>query len=203
MSPRTSLATPAAGEPAPSPDVRQRILDTASDLFYREGVRAIGIDLVIERAQVAKTSLYRHFRTKDDLVAAFLTREDEEFWGQWDEVVKRHAPEAGAELDALLQWVGQRVARPGYRGCPQLNVAAEFADPEHPARRIAAAHKLEQQRRLAGICKRLGAKKPDLLAAQLSMLIDGAFTSGSLLLGDAAGKALRAAGAALAAASLK
>ncbi len=198
MSPRTSSPSQ-----APSPDVRQRLLDTAADLFYREGVRAIGIDLIIERAQVAKTSLYRHFRTKDDLIAAFLAREDEVFWAQWDEVVKRHAPDAPAELDALLQWIGQRVARPGYRGCPQLNVAAEFADPEHPARRIAAAHKREQQRRFSVLCKRLGARKPDLLAAQLSMLVDGAFTSGPLLLGEAAGKALRAAGAALAAASLK
>lgn len=198
--PARSSTPPPAADAAP-PDVRQRLLDTAADLFYREGVRAIGIDLIIERAQVAKTSLYRHFRTKDDLVAAFLTREDAEFWGQWDEVAKRHADDPAAELDALLQWVGQRVARPGYRGCPQLNVAAEFADPEHPARRIAAAHKLEQQRRLAALCKRLGAKKPDMVAAQLSLLIDGAFTSGQLLLGEAAGKALRAAGAALVAAA--
>jgi AcrR family transcriptional regulator len=185
--------------PAAAADVRQRILDTATRLFYAEGVRAIGIDVVVDQAKVAKTSLYRYFRTKDDLVAAFLEREDKEFWAQWDEVVAKHGPNAAAELDGLLKWVGERVARPGYRGCPQLNVAAEFSDPAHPARVVSAAHKLEQRNRLAALCKRLGVKKAEMVASQLSLLIDGAFTSGSLLLGEGAGKALVAAGRALAA----
>jgi AcrR family transcriptional regulator len=187
--------TPAPREPAL--DVRDRILGTASTLFYERGVRAVGVDLIVLEAAVAKTSLYRYFPTKDDLIVAFLEREDLEFWAQWDATVQRHAPDPRAELDSLLKWVGERVARPGYRGCPQLNVAAEFADPEHPARVVSAAHKLEQRRRLVAICKRLGAPKPDLLASQLALLIDGAFTSGALLLGDGAGKALRGAGAAL------
>ncbi len=188
---------PAAAQSPLAGDVQQRILDTACQLFYAEGVRAVGIDLIIERAQIAKTSLYRYYRTKDDLVAAFLEREDKEFWQQWDGAAAPHAPDAAAELDALLAWVGERVARPGYRGCPQLNVAAEFADPAHPARAISAAHRLEQKRRLAALCKRMGVKKPEVTAAQLSLLIDGAFSSGSLLLGEGAGKVLRAAGRAL------
>jgi len=183
--------------PQPPGDVQQRILDTACQLFYSEGVRAVGIDLIIDRAQIAKTSLYRHYRTKDDLIAAFLEREDLAFWQQWDEVVSRNNASAIAELDALLEWVGERVARPGYRGCPQLNVAAEFADPSHPARVIAARHKLEQRKRLAALCKRLGTRKPDMVAAQLALLMDGAFSSGSLLLGIQAGKTLKAAGRAL------
>ena len=199
---RSDPAVPAAkATTPPAGDVQQRILDTACQLFYAEGVRAVGIDLIIERAQIAKTSLYRYYRTKDDLVAAFLEREDREFWQQWDEAAAPHAlgaaPNAAAELDALLAWVGERVARPGYRGCPQLNVAAEFADPAHPARAISAAHRLEQRRRLAALCKRMGLKKPEVTASQLSLLIDGAFSSGSLLLGDSAGKVLRAAGQAL------
>ncbi|WP_369642183.1 TetR/AcrR family transcriptional regulator [Acidovorax sp. A79] len=189
-----SSATPAAMPPG---DVQQRILDTASQLFYNEGVRAVGIDLIIERAKIAKTSLYRYYRTKDDLIAAFLEREDREFWQQWDDVVSTHGPDPAAELDALLQWVGERVARPGYRGCPQLNVAAEFADPAHPARAISARHRLEQRKRLSALCRRLGVKKPDVIAAQLSLLVDGAFSSGALLLGDSTAKALRAAGRAL------
>lgn len=192
-----AASAPATTPPVPAGDVQQRILDTACQLFYAEGVRAVGIDLIIERAQIAKTSLYRYYRTKDDLVAAFLEREDKEFWQQWDEAAAPHAPDAAAELDALLAWVGERVARPGYRGCPQLNVAAEFADPAHPARAISAAHRLEQKRRLAALCKRMGLKKPEVTAAQLSLLVDGAFSSGSLLLGEGAGKVLRAAGRAL------
>ena len=200
MSPTAPRKT-AAAPTAPAGDVQQRILDTACQLFYAEGVRAVGIDLIIERAQIAKTSLYRYYRTKDDLVAAFLEREDREFWQQWDEAAAAHAPDAAAELDALLAWVGERVARPGYRGCPQLNVAAEFADPNHPARAISAAHRLEQRKRLAALCKRMGLKKPEVTASQLSLLVDGAFSSGSLLLGDGAGKVLRAAGRALVEAS--
>ena len=72
------------------PGVRDRILATASDLFYQHGIRAVGVDLVVEKAGVAKTSLYRHFGTKDDLVVAFLQRMDEEFWKTWDEVSQQH-----------------------------------------------------------------------------------------------------------------
>src|ERR1700758_5255185 len=107
-------------------EVRARILDTACKLFYQRGVRAVGVDLVVEKAGVAKTSLYRHFGTKDDLIAAFLAREDKDFWGTWDRVANRHADDALAELTAHLGWIGERIGRPNYRGCPQINVAAEF-----------------------------------------------------------------------------
>lgn len=79
-------------------EVRQRILQTASDLFYQQGVRAVGVDLIVEKAEVAKTSLYRHFRTKDDLVAAFLEREDKDFWGIWDKVARMHVGDPKGEL---------------------------------------------------------------------------------------------------------
>ncbi len=115
--------------PKPGDATRERILETASGLFYREGVRAVGVDLVVEAADVAKTSLYRHFRTKDDLVAAFLKREDEDFWRTWDEVADRHRDDPAGELAAHMDWIGERVGRPHYRGCPQLNVAAEFPRP--------------------------------------------------------------------------
>jgi len=162
-------------------DVRERILETASDLFYRRGVRAVGVDLVVEEAGVAKTSLYRHFRTKDDLIAAFLHREDEDFWKCWDNTTQRHRSNAEAELEAQLKWIGERVSRPNYRGCPQLNVAAEFPDLDHPARAVATAHKKELRRRLRDLAVRLRAKRPDELAAQLSLLINGAFVSSQLL----------------------
>ena len=93
---------PSAGESgAASSDVRQRILDTASGLFYQRGVRAVGVDLVVEASGVAKASLYRHFRTKDDLIVAFLEREDAEFWAQWDDVAARPG-ELAAQLGVLV-----------------------------------------------------------------------------------------------------
>jgi AcrR family transcriptional regulator len=188
-------------EAAVSSDVRDRVLETASSLFYRHGVRAVGVDLVVLEAGVAKTSLYRHFRTKDDLIAAFLEREDADFWRGWDQVADRHADDPAAELDAHLDWIGARVGRPNYRGCPQLNVAAEFPDADHPARKVAAAHKRELRRRLRGIAERLGASRPDELAGQLSLLINGAFVSAQVLDPGEATPLLKATARALFAAS--
>lgn len=161
--------------------LREHILETATSLFYAHGIRAVGVDLIVAEAGVAKTSLYRHFRTKDDLIAAFLGREDEQFWQTWQEVADRYADNAGAELDAHLEWIGARLARPNYRGCPQINAVAEFSDPKHPARKIAADHKAEMRRRLKTIAVRLGSDRPDGLAGQLALLINGAFVSAGML----------------------
>lgn len=188
---------------ANSVEVRDRILRTASTLFYQRGVRAVGVDLVVEEAGVAKTSLYRHFRTKDDLIAAFLQREDEDFWNLWSRVTELHKTDAVAELAAHLDWIGERVGRPNYRGCPQLNVAAEFPDSDHPARRVALAHKQELRLRLTGIARRLRVKRPDELAAQLSLLINGAFVSSQILSSGEAAPLLRATAHALIAAARK
>jgi AcrR family transcriptional regulator len=161
-------------------EVRGKILETACTLFYQHGVRAVGVDLVVEKAGVAKTSLYRHFRTKDDLIAAFLQREDEDFWGTWDRVADQQGGEPAAELDAHLGWIGERVERPNYRGCPQINVAAEFPEIDHPARKVATEHKRQMRLRLKGIAERLGVARPDELAGQLSLLINGAFVSSQI-----------------------
>jgi len=154
----------------------QRVLAAASRLFYANGVRAVGIEWIVAESGVAKASLYRHFQSKDELVAAFLEREDREFWQQWDGVVAA-AANPKAELMSLLDWIGKRVSRDGYRGCPQINVAAEFADPEHPARKIRRRHKVAMLERLRDIVGRIGVTRPDDTAVQLAMLIDGAFTS--------------------------
>jgi AcrR family transcriptional regulator len=182
-------------------DVRERILRTASDLFYRRGVRAVGVDLVVEQAGVAKTSLYRHFRTKDELVAAFLAREDEDFWATWDRVAESRQDDAARELEAHLDWIAERIGRPSYRGCPQLNVAAEFPDLDHPARAVAAAHKRELRRRFEGIAARLGVRRPDELGGQLSLLVNGAFVSSQVLSPGEATQLLRNGAKALVAAA--
>jgi AcrR family transcriptional regulator len=182
-------------------DLREKILETASDLFYRLGVRAVGVDLVVEKAGVAKTSLYRHFRTKDDLIAAFLGREDLDFWRTWDRVAAQHAKDAKAELDAQLGWIGERVGKQNYRGCPQINVAAEFPEADHPARKVAKAHKRELRRRLKVIAERLKVGATDELAGQLAVLINGAFVSTQLFEPGEATPLLRHAAEALTAAA--
>lgn len=185
------------GKPGDATDVRERILETASGLFYREGVRAVGVDLVVAAAGVAKTSLYRHFRTKDDLIAAFLQREDQDFWRTWSEVTEKHSDDPADELQAHMDWIGERVGRPNYRGCPQLNVAAEFPLADHPARQVATAHKLELRRRLLDIAQRMGAARSEMLAGQLAVLINGAFVSSPILSATEAKALLRHAAEAL------
>jgi len=192
---RTS--SPEPRESAETPDVRQRILDTASALFYHRGVRAVGVDLVVADSGVAKTSLYRHFRTKDDLIVAFLEREDMEFWAQWDEVSARHAGDPAGEIEAHMRWIGKRLARANYRGCPQINVAAEFAEADHPAREVARRHMQAMRKRLAELARGLGAARPNDLAAQLGVLVNGAFVSASMLTPDEATRVLVASARAL------
>lgn len=186
------MNTSKTGDVSGGMNVRERILETASALFYSQGVRAVGVDLVVARAGIAKASLYRHFRTKDDLVAAFLQREDEHFWQYWDGVRQRHADDPVAELAAHCAWIGERVERLNYRGCPQINVAAEFPDADHPARKVALAHKQQLRSRLKDIAVRLGAKRPDELAGQLSLLINGAFVSSSIFFAGEATLLLKA-----------
>jgi AcrR family transcriptional regulator len=181
----------AAAEPAL--DVRDRILGTASTLFYERGVRAVGVDLVVLEAAVAKTSLYRYFPTKDDLVVAFLEREDLKFWARWDSVAQQFAVDPAGELDAHMRWIGERLARSNYRGCPQINVAAEFAEQDHPARQVSQRHMQALRSRLHELAKRLNVVRPRQLAAQLAVLINGAFVSSGLLNPDEASNVLRGA----------
>ncbi|HEM7879664.1 TetR family transcriptional regulator [Burkholderia contaminans FFH2055] len=169
------------GSPGNAPDTRERILQTASELFYREGTRAVGVDLIVAQAGVAKTSLYRHFTTKDDLIEAFLLREDADFWAHWDAVAAQYRRTPREELEAQLQWIGERIARPGYRGCPQINIAAEYADGNHPARKVAVAHKRELRRRLAELAAAIGVDEPETFALRLATVIDGALSSGQAL----------------------
>jgi AcrR family transcriptional regulator len=177
----------------PATEVRARILDTASRLFYERGVRAVGVDLVVLEAGVAKTSLYRYFPTKDDLIAAFLEREDVEFWAQWDGVAMQFSDDPAGELDAHMRWIGERLARSNYRGCPQINVAAEFAEQDHPARQVSRRHMQALRGRLLDIAKRLDVPQPNELAAQLAVLVNGAFVSSGLLGPDEATTVLRGA----------
>lgn len=178
-------------ETVPSADVRERILETASTLFYRLGARAVGVDMVVAEAGVAKTSLYRYFRTKDDLVAAFLHREDQDFWAQWDSVSALYPGAPLRELEAHCEWIGARLGRPGYRGCPQLNIAAEFPDEAHPARQVALNHKRRLRARLEDILSAIGIQPAGLAAGQIALLINGAFVSAQILAPDEASDLLK------------
>jgi AcrR family transcriptional regulator len=167
-------------DPADASSVRERLLNTAADLFYREGIRAVGVDLVVERTGVAKTSLYRHFPSKDDLIAAVLERDDRTYWAHWDRVAQAQGQDAKAELATHIEWIAQYIDRREFRGCAFLNAATEFPSANHPARLIAIRHKAELRRRVGQLTRRLGAPGFDILADQLVLLIDGAYVNGQL-----------------------
>ena len=163
------------------PSARDKILATASDLFYREGIRAVGVDTIVEKSGVAKTSLYRWFPSKDALVAAFLEDQNRRFWQWWDRIAARHPDAPREQVRALLSGMLKRLAHPHYRGCPFMNTTAEFAEARHPGRVIARANRQEMRKRLRDLVAAMGALDPDGLSDQLSLLIAGAYASAQML----------------------
>ena len=172
-------ARPRRGAP-PKGEVsaRERILATASELFFREGIRVTGVDTVVEHSGVSKTSLYRLFDSKDALIAAYATERDRLFWVWWDGVEEQHAGDPRALLEALLSGIAEKIERPTYRGCPFLNLATELPDQNHPARVIARDNKEDMRARLATIIAKLGVRDPNRTASQIALIINGAFVTG-------------------------
>jgi len=209
LDPPTGLGTPRivvhpwSGGSGDSAEVRDRILRTASTLFYQRGVRAVGVDLVVEEAGVAKTSLYRHFRTKDDLIAAFLEREDADFWSCWNRVTELHKTDPVADLEAHLDWIGERVGRPNYPGCRQLNLAGRISGLRSPRPQSSLGAQAGAPAAPQGDRRAAARQTPRRTGCQLSLLINGAFVSSQVLSRGEAGPLLRATVRALTAAARK
>jgi AcrR family transcriptional regulator len=155
---------------------RERILAVAADLFYRKGIRAVGVEEIVNEAGVAKISLYRSFKSKDDLVVAYLEQRNVEFCQQWDERFSPFADDPRAMLNAITDFLARRATQARYRGCPFINYANEFPDRSHPGHRVVEANKREWRRRLTAIAEALGAPKPQLLGDGLLLLVEGAYT---------------------------
>jgi AcrR family transcriptional regulator len=166
---------------SPQKSARERILETADDLFYREGIRAVGIDTIIEKSGVAKMSLYRSFASKDDLVAAYLEARSQRYWQWWEAVMAQYANEPRRQLRDLFEAIAVRVRRPEFRGCALLKAAAEFPQEGCRARVVALAHKRELRKRLLKLCRTVGAHQPYVLSNQLLMLIEGAYSTAGIL----------------------
>jgi AcrR family transcriptional regulator len=175
---RPAVKKPAEKKPERAEDgtARARLLAAAAELFYREGIRSVGIDQIIAAADVAKMSLYRSFASKDELIAAYLRERDRLYWQWWDRTVAGHdAPRK--QILALVRYLAKLPSRPGWRGCPFTNAATEFPEPDHPARRVAEGNKRELRRRLVELARRAGARDPDVLADQLFLLFEGVYAS--------------------------
>jgi AcrR family transcriptional regulator len=178
-------ATPAgrrgsAASPAEKP-ARERIFDVAKDLFYRQGIRAVGVETIVAEAGATKMSLYRTFPSKDHLVVAYQKERDALYWEWWDKTVAAHEGDPRAQIRALCDGVAAKVRRAGHRGCPFTNAAIEFPEADHPCRAVAAANKQEQRRRLQALAEAAGASDPRTLGDQLFLLIEGAYVSDQLL----------------------
>ncbi len=156
---------------------RQRLLETASELFYREGIRAIGVDTIVERSGVGKATLYRHFPSKDDLIVAYLEEEDRAHWIWFEEVIAAYE---GLPKEQLLAWFEactQRLTESGFRGCAFLNALAEFSEADHPVHRCAVEHEHALRSRLYHLSLQVGARDPEQLADQLLLVSSGALSS--------------------------
>ncbi len=159
---------------------RQRLLETASALFYQEGIRAIGVDTIVERSGVGKATLYRHFPTKDDLIAAYLEEDDRLWWLWFEEVIAEHEGSPREQLLAFFEATTRRLMQPGFRGCAFLNALAEFSEADHPVHHCALDHERKLRRRLSQLSRQAGARDPEQLADQLLLVCNGALTSAPL-----------------------
>jgi AcrR family transcriptional regulator len=175
---------------AGKPTAAQRIQSAAKDLFYRQGIRATGIEEVCRVADATKMSLYRSYPSKDALIAAIL-QEDGETWDAWCTEVTASVPTAAGKLRALVIASSRKMENPDYRGCPLLLAQAEFPDPAHPTHALVAAFKARMCNTLVELSREAGAADPQRLGALLAMLFDGAWSSLPYLGGKRAGDVLR------------
>jgi AcrR family transcriptional regulator len=158
---------------------RARILDTAIGLFYARGLRAVGVDTIIADSGVAKATFYRHFPAKDDLVVAYLDRVDEVWTGQLHAAAEAAGPAPADQLVGLFGALDSACRRDGYRGCGFINAAAESV-PGTAAHDRTVAHKRKVLSWLQDLAQQAGAEHPERLARSLSLLLDGALSSGAL-----------------------
>jgi AcrR family transcriptional regulator len=156
---------------------RERILHAARELFYREGIHGVSVDSIAAAAGTNKMTLYRHFSSKDELVAASLTQLAEEGEALWETARAEHPGDADAQLRFLLRQVSQFAAESSGRGCALANAAVELAERKHPARKVVETHKRLQRERLVALVRDAGYLRPERVADELFLLVEGARVS--------------------------
>jgi AcrR family transcriptional regulator len=157
-----------------SPTPRKRLMETAADLFYRQGFRAVGVDTIAAESGVGKMTLYRHFESKEDLIVAYLEESHRQFW-TWFETAMQPAETPADKLLAFFQALQDLTTKPSCHGCPFLNAVVDFPEADHPGHRVALTHKQSVRRRFLDLVTEARAAQPETLADQLFLLMDGAF----------------------------
>jgi AcrR family transcriptional regulator len=153
---------------------RARILAAAGELFYREGIRAVGVEAIAEAAGTNKMTLYRHFASKDELVAEYLRERARLADAAWDRLAAAHPGDALAQLRAWIAKMAERLANADERGCALVNAAVELPEKSHPARRVIEEFKTAERSRLTQVCRATELRDPDVLADELHLMLEGA-----------------------------
>jgi AcrR family transcriptional regulator len=158
----------------------ERIRESARDLFYARGIRAVGIDEIVNRAGVTKPSLYRSFASKDELTADYLRHVGEEGLARFDALMAAGPADPRAQLRLWLADLQRRANRSDYRGCGTTNAAVEYPDRKHPARKVASDIKKRFRARLTALAASMGAPRPERLGDMLLLLFEGTYASGQI-----------------------
>jgi len=156
---------------------RERILAASGDLFYRLGIRAVGVEAIAEAAGTNKMTLYRHFSSKDELVAQYLRRLAAGAGRFWDELAAAHPDDPRAQLTGWLQSMEAHLLDTDQRGCALANAAIELPEKDHPAKCVIEQFKIEQRDKLIALCEAARLGEPEMLADELFLLLEGARVS--------------------------
>lgn len=164
------------------PRVRDRILDTACDLFYKHGIHAVGVDAIASEAGTNKMSLYRNFASKEELVAEYLREQEREYWEFWDETIAPHAGDPRRQLETLFEAFLARTKSKSSdaqgntcRGCALGNAAVEIPEDDELLGAIVHDYKSEIRRRLRKLTREMGAREPEVLGDALMLLLEGGY----------------------------
>src|SRR5437867_158345 len=162
---------------AQAPPPRERILHAARELFYRDGIKAVSVDAIAAAAGTNKMTLYRHFSSRDELVAAYLEQLAAEGEAVWETARAAHPGNPDAQLRFLLRQVSEFAAESAGRGCALANAAVELAERKHPARKVVETHKRRQCERLIALVREAGYARPASVAEEIFLLVEGARVS--------------------------
>jgi AcrR family transcriptional regulator len=177
MSIRLAYAGPDPAAPIAKAGPRGRIVAVARDLFYRHGIRAVGVDTIAAAAGTNKMTLYRHFPSKDLLIAECLRDFAEACEADWDRFSATYPGDADGQLSAWVSYISTLMIKEADRGCALANAAVELPDKDHPARRVIEEFKTRQRDQLVIWCRDAGFLEPDHLADELFLLLEGARVS--------------------------
>jgi AcrR family transcriptional regulator len=177
MTKKSVNSTEAASMSPMRKNAKERLAEVAEELFYRKGIRAVGVDEIVNVTGVTKPTLYRSFESKDALVVACLAKSYADVGAALDSIAERYRDDPLEHLRAIIRFHADRMTMPDYRGCPSTNAAVEFPELGHPARAIAEQSKANMRGRLKVVARQTGTSEPDALADGLMLLLEGACTS--------------------------